>query len=40
MLAAIWLKLKFFGNDNYVLDGIIEIAQRIRKTFVPFFVVG
>ena len=40
MFAALWMKLKFHGNDNYVLDGIIESAQRIGETFIPFFVVG
>jgi len=29
MFAAIWMKLKFLRNDNYVLDGIIKTAQRI-----------
>jgi hypothetical protein len=26
MSAALWMKLKFRRNDNYVLDGIVEGA--------------
>lgn len=26
MFAAIWMKLKFLRNDNYVLDGIVEVG--------------
>lgn len=40
MRAALWMKLKFYRNDNYVLNGIIQAAKCIGKTFIPFFVIG
>lgn len=40
MSAAIWMKLKFRRDDEYVLNGIVESAQRVRKAFIPFFAVG
>ncbi len=40
VFAALWMKLKFHRNDDYVLDGIVEVAQRIGKTFIPFFAIG
>lgn len=40
VFAALRMKLKFDGNDNYVLDGIVEGAQRIGKSLIPFFAVG
>lgn len=40
MLAALWMKLKFHRNNNYVLDGIIEAAQCIGESFIPFFAIG
>ena len=40
MIASLWMKLKFHRNDDYVLDGIVEVAQRIRKTSIPIFTIG
>jgi hypothetical protein len=40
MFTALWMKLKFHRNDNYVLDGIIKVTQSIGITFIPFFMNG
>ena len=40
MSSALWMKLKFGRNDNYVLDGIVEGAQSIGETLIPFFAIG
>ncbi len=40
MITSLWMKLKFHRNDDYVLDGIVEVAQRIGKTSIPIFTIG
>lgn len=40
VLVAIWMKLEFNRNDNYMLDGIVEVTQPVGKCFIPLFVVG
>lgn len=38
--ATFRMKLKFHGNDGYVLDSILEMGQALAKAFIPRRAVG